>query len=90
MIGDTPLQSFDLPDHLEADHVAIYPNENEDGPNWIAVPFVEETTFDDGSRSLREPHDHEPTPEYREAVLEKALVPTSELQFDRTIPHEEL
>jgi len=86
MIDSDPVQSFDLPEECELDHVAIYPNDTPEEPDFYAVPFIHEGSDSDGWDHYREPTDFEVTDRYREAVSERADVSLEEIKLTREIP----
>lgn len=78
-----PIESHDLPDHPKVDHVVIYPNADPDEPHFEAVPFVLAGTFEDGTDHYDELAEFDPTPEYREAVLDHTDLDAESIKFDR-------
>lgn len=85
MFDRKPVQTFDLPETCEVDHVAIHPNDNPDEPHFEAVPFVHRGTMDDGTDRYHEPSDFTVTDAYRTAVAERADVKIDDLLLEREI-----
>jgi hypothetical protein len=85
MIDDQPIQSFDLPAECEIDHVAIYPNNDPEGPHFYAVPFILEEENEDGPDWYNEPDDFEVTDEYKNAVAERTDVDIGDIKLTREL-----
>jgi len=83
---DNQIQAFDLPEHCEIDHVAIYES---DGANpYYAAPFKHTDTWDDGTEVLEEPYHFEVTDAYFQAVKERAEMDIDDVKLRRDdLPH---
>jgi hypothetical protein len=76
----TPVQSFDLPDRLDVDHVAICSNDDPNEPHFEAVPF--QKPMDDYGH-YEEIAPFTVTEEYRDIVAKKADMDITEIKLKR-------
>ena len=79
------IEAFDLPDHCEPDHVAIYENPDPYEPPYHAIPYDHVATWDDGTRHLQETDSFTVTEQYREAVAEQATVNIEDVKLRREL-----
>lgn len=83
MITREPVQSFDLPDDLEADHVVIYPNDNPDESHFEAIPFTH--TDRNGRADFYDEMDSWPTSDkYQRAIAQRADIDIKDIKLKQS------
>jgi hypothetical protein len=81
MTDREPVDTFDLPDDCQHDHVLIYESDAVYEPPFRAVPFEYVGDDDLHNGYYQEPEEYAVTEQYREAVAERATVDIEDVKL---------